>query len=300
MSWTLLPFVVPTLLSALTLGGYDIAKKQSLLKNAVLPVLFATTACGTVFFVLLLGLRGELLSAVSCSGKEYALIWIKTAIVTASWACEFYALRELPLSLYSPIRASAPLWTLLGGLILFAELPTFQQGIGMVVVLVGYIGFFWFGKQEGFAPTGRAMVLASIGTLLGASSALFDKVVLNLVQIPPDRVQLYFGLDSFILMGAMVLFIRFTRTDGEKFQWKWSIPIAGVLMIGADYFYFRAVSLPEAQISLISLLRRTNCLVPFVFGATFGHEVHIKRKTLALVLILGGAALIALTRKVAG
>ena len=98
-------------------------------------------------------------------------------------------------------------------------------------------------------------------------------------------------------MGAMVLFIKFTQKSEEKFIWRWSIPLAGVLMIGADYFYFRAVSLPDAQISLISLLRRTNCLVPFVFGATFGHEVHIKRKSLALVLILGGAALIALARK---
>ena len=300
MTLTLLPFVVPTLLSALTLGCYDITKKQSLAGNAVLPVLFSSTACGTIFFLFLLWWRGELTAAFCCSAKEYALIWVKSAIVTASWACEFYALRELPLSLYSPIRASAPLWTLLGGIFLFSELPTIQQAFGMALVLVGYIGFFCFGKQEGFAPTGRAMVLASIGTLLGASSALFDKVVLNLVQIPPDRVQLYFGLDSFILMGAMVLFIKFTQKSEEKFCWKWSIPLAGVLMIGADYFYFRAVSLPDAQISLISLLRRTNCLVPFVFGATFGHEVHIKRKSIALVLILGGAALIALARKITG
>lgn len=299
MSLTLLPFVVPTLLSALTLGGYDIAKKQSLAGNAVLTVLFSTTACGTIFFILLLAGRGELAMAWNCSAKEYALIWIKSAIVTASWACEFYALRELPLSLYSPIRASAPLWTLLGGILLFAELPTVQQGFGMALVLIGYVGFFCFGKQEGFAPTGRAMVLATIGTLLGAGSALFDKVVLNLVQIPPDRVQLYFGLDCFILMGAMALFAKFAKNGGTKFRWRWSIPLAGILIIGADYFYFRAVSLPEAQISLISLLRRTSCLVPFVFGATFGHEVHIKRKSLALVFILGGAALIALARKIA-
>jgi hypothetical protein len=42
---------IPTIISALGLGLYDICKKHAVKENSVMPVLFLATLSGTVFFL---------------------------------------------------------------------------------------------------------------------------------------------------------------------------------------------------------------------------------------------------------
>ena len=54
--------------------------------------------------------------------------------------------------------------------------------------------------------------------------------------------------------------------------------------------------MPDAQISLMSMLRRMSCVVSFGFGAFLFGERNIKRKLLALVLFLIGVLLLSIRR----
>ena len=172
-------WLIPIIFSALTLGFYDICKKDAVKDNSVMPVLFFATLSGSIFFVLATAASGNITHAVSCSASHYLLTLLKSVIVGSSWVCVFYAMRELPITLASPLRATAPMWTILGGLLIFHETPTKLQAVGIHFIFIGYLLFNLIGKTEGFNWKSKGIILIVAGTLLGAVSALFDKYLLH-------------------------------------------------------------------------------------------------------------------------
>ena len=286
---------LPTVISAAALGFYDICKKHAVRDNSVMPVLFFATLSGTGFFVLMTLARGGAAQMFRCGWDGQMLVALKALLVSSSWICVYYAMRELPISLAAPIRSTSPLWTLAGGILLYREIPTWTQALGMAVILTGYMLFTFLGGREGFPWRSRGMRLILAGTLLGAASALYDKYLLNVRRLDPVMLQFFFSLDLVAVLGAAWA-VRTRFGHRHPFVWKWSIPATGILLILADFCYFYAVSVPAAPISMISLLRRCSCVVTFFLGAKLFHDVNLKRKAAALVLLLGGAALLALAK----
>ena len=286
-------WLLPIIFSAVTLGFYDICKKDAVKNNSVMPTLFLATACGSIFFLLGTAVSGNLLSAVSCSLSHYLLTLLKSVIVSASWVCVFYAMRELPITLASPLRATAPMWTMIGGLLIFHETPTKLQAAGMFIIFIGYLLFNLIGKTEGFNWKSKGIVLIVAGTLLGAISALFDKYLLNIVRIDRQVLQFYFSVNLVAVLG-IALALRSCFGQKHLFKWKWTIPLTGILLIIADYAYFYALSTDNAPISMVSMVRRCSCIVTFAVGAKLFKDSRLKSKAAALLLILLGVALIAM------
>ncbi len=288
---------LPIIGSALGLGFYDVCKKHAVRGNSVMPVLFFATLTGSLTFVAGILLFGDFRSAISCSLRVWCLLLLKSLLVGASWTCVYYAMRDLPISLAAPIRASSPLWTFLGGLILFQEIPDFRQAFGMILIFGGYYFFSVLGRMEGFSfRRSRSIHLILLGTLLGAASALYDKYLLNTVRIPRDTVQLWFSIDLVFILGAAYLIRRFALKSVYRFEWRWTIPATGILLILADFLYFYAVSIPDIHISILSLVRRCNCVVAFGFGCWLFHDANVKRKAVALLFILLGVAVLGLMK----
>ena len=111
-------WLLPVLGSAFALGFYDLCKKHAVNKNSVMHVLFYATLCGSAFYLLATVLWTGSLADANCSGRDFALIVLKSLLVASSWTCVYYAMRDLPISIAAPIRASSPVWTFLGGLLL--------------------------------------------------------------------------------------------------------------------------------------------------------------------------------------
>ena len=290
-------FLIPTLASSLLLGFYDICKKRAVLDNPVAPTLFYSNLCGSIFFVAALFICGRISAAASCTVLEWWLIFAKAALVGSSWACVYYAMRELPISIASPVRASAPLWVFILGLIFYGEIPTFIQALAMLSIFAGYLIFALAGKLENINFTRHKGIPAlALGTLLGAVSAIYDKYLLNTLHIAPNVVQFYFAVNLVIVLGANYLICSTLKKNPgtRKFHWHWSVAATGILLIAADFCYFYAVSLPEVHISIISLVRRSNCIVSFALGALIFREKQLKKKFAALLLILLGVVLLAL------
>lgn len=286
---------LPTLISAVGLGLYNVTNKHAVKDNAVMPVVFFATLSGSAFFVLVSLCRYGAAPFFRGAATEHILVIAKAMLVSSSWICVYGALRELPISLAAPIRSTSPLWTLAGGILLYREIPNWHQAGGMVLILTGYMMFSLLGGKEGFSWRSRGMRLILAGTLLGAASALYDKYLLNVRQMDRLFLQFFYSLDLVAVLGAAWgAAALFGRRD--KLVWRWSIPSTGVLLILSDFCYFYALGLPGAQISMISLLRRCSCVVTFFLGAKLFHDVNLKRKTAALVLLLGGAALLALAK----
>jgi transporter family protein len=285
------------LLSALLLACYDIAKKHSVRENAVMPVLFAATLCGSLGFALALAVSGRLASALAISAAGFGLVAIKSLLVSASWIFVYYAMRALPISIASPIRASAPLWTLFGAIILFREIPTLLQAAGMATVFTGYWLFSVAGRSEGIHFGRHAGVFCAFaGTFLGAGSALFDKYLLQTCGIERNTLQLWFALDLVVVLGLSLFAQRLAGLQRTRFRWRWTIPAVGLLLMAADWFYFGALSEKGVAISILSLVRRSNVVLSFGLGALLFREGNLRKKALALAVLLAGVAILCLAK----
>ena len=167
----------------------------------------------------------------------------------------------------------------------------------MILIFGGYYFFSVLGRMEGFSfRRSRSIHLILLGTLLGAASALYDKYLLNTVRIPRDTVQLWFSIDLVFILGAAYLIRRFALKSVYRFEWRWTITATGNLLILADFLYFYAVSIPDIHISILSLVRRCNCVVAFGFGYWLFHDANVKRKAVALLFILLGVAVLGLMK----
>jgi len=289
------------LISAVFLGLYDVCKKASLKGNAVLPVLFlATVSTALPFAVLMLlsqWLDPESLGrayVAPVSLRVHGLLMLKSLIVASSWVCAYFAFKHLPITLGAPIRASQPVLTLIGALIIFSERFSVLGWCGMLIALGSYFALSVVGQKEGVRFVRNGWVgLLLLGTFLGAVSSLYDKYLLH--HYAPLVVQAYFSIYLVVILG-FVFFLCWwpRRRQHTSFQWRWTIPAIGLLLAVADFCYFNALALPGSLIAMLSVVRRGNVLISFSLGAVMFKEKNIRQKALALMGIVVGIILIGL------
>ena len=283
------------LASAVFLAFYDLAKKASVRENAVLPVLLLATVAGGGAYVAVLGAAGGIPAALDVSARDLSLICIKSAIVSTSWVLTYCALRSLPITIATPIRASAPAIVFIAAFFLYGEQPTILQGLGITLVFAGYWAFSKAGKFEGIDfLRSRAVWLAIGGMCMSAVSSIWDKFILQKCAIPVETVQFWFQIGLVAIYALLLTGQRALRIDRRKFEWRWTIPATGILLAAADWLYFHGLAIPDVPISVGSLMRRFSVVITFLLGAVFFKERNLKRKGIALAAILTGVILLCL------
>ena len=291
MSWT-----AWILASSFFLALYDLAKKASVRDNAVLPVLLCSTCCGCAAFVAGVAACGRLPEVVaSANGAAVGLAAIKSVIVATSWVFTFYALRTLPITLATPIRASAPAIVFVAAFFLYGEVPSWIQALGMLAVFGGYWAFSWAGKHEGIDFfRNRAVWCAIAGACFSALSSIWDKYVFQVRAAPVETVQFFFQVGLVVVYALILSGQRLLKLPHDRFEFRPTIPFVGILLAAADWLYFRGLAIPDVPISVGSLLRRFSVVITFVLGAKFFHETNLRRKGIALAAILVGVVLLCL------
>jgi drug/metabolite transporter (DMT)-like permease len=283
------------LTSAVFLAFYDLAKKASVRDNAVLPVLLLATVAGGSAYVTVLGAAGGIPAALNVSAANLSLICIKSVIVATSWVLTYCALRSLPITIATPIRASAPAIVFIAAFFLYGERPTVVQGIGIALVFAGYWAFSKAGKFEGIDFfRSRAVWLAIGGMCMSAVSSIWDKFILQKCAIPVETVQFWFQIGLVAIYALLLAGQKALRIDRRKFEWRWTIPATGILLAAADWLYFHGLAIPDVPISVGSLMRRFSVVITFILGAIFFKERNLKRKGIALAAILIGVMLLCL------
>ena len=194
--------LLPACVSALFLGVYELCTKHAVRDNAVVPVLFFSTLTGAAVWVGLLMVQmvhpGTLPASLVTDPltlAQHLQLVLKSAIVAASWVFTYFALKHLPLSLGSPIRATSPLWTLFGAILILGERPTWLETVGVLTTLASFVGLSFAGRLEGVHFHRNKWVGFLIaGTLLGAVSSLYDKYLLGRVHFSVPTVQAWFSI----------------------------------------------------------------------------------------------------------
>ena len=298
--WLFLAFV-----SAILLGSYEVFKKVSLKENAVIPVIFVSIlfSCLTLVPFLILSeffpetLKGTVFFVPRVDFHAHMLFVLKAAIVLTSWLFAYFALKHLPLSLASPIKATQPVWTVVGAMLIFGEKLNGFQAAGVGITLLSFYLFSVAGKKEGISlKTNKWFWFIVMATLTGALSGLYDKYLMKRYDVM--SVQVYYTFYQAAIMGIITLFLWApTRKRTTPFSFKWAIFWISIFLVTADFVYFYALTLPESMISVVSTIRRSGVVVPFLYGAIVMKDKNIKLKIIDLVGVLIGMFLLYLGSK---
>ena len=288
-------WVTGALLSSFLLGIYYIFQKTALKGNAVLSVLFISTAISSLLFLplILLSKTGVLgienfFYVPSGNMQEHLAVMLKSCIVFSSWFCGYYAIKHLSITLVGPVKASQPVLTLLGATLILGEHLNGYQWIGVLLGIASLYFMSRTSKSEGIDFKSNKLVwLLFLSVIFGAISGLYDKYLM----LRYDRmfVQSWYLLYQTFLTGLLFLLLQKNRILGNaKFQWRNSIPFIAIFLSMADLVYFWALSQEGAMISIISMIRRSSVLVSFLGGVFIFKESNIKAKAFDLILILIG------------
>ena len=153
------------LLSALLLGFYDITKKQALAKNGPIEVLFAATAISTL-------LLAPCLVIYSGPWEHHLMLVAKAVLVSASWISGMYALKLLPITTVSPLKATRPFFVVLLSLLIFGEKLNALQYAGVALALSSIALTSFSGRRD---PAGqgsrKGYVAIAVSIAAGVASA---------------------------------------------------------------------------------------------------------------------------------
>ena len=270
--------------SALLLGVYDVAKKQCLGKNGVLWVIFAVSFISTVFL-------SPFLSFTHPS-VEYWRLLLKSVFVAACWVSGLAAMKWLPLTTVSTIKASRPVFVVVLSIIIFGERLNVWQWSGVALGLLSLFLLSRTSRTEGNGVSHtRGVVYMVISVATGVASALYDKYCVRLMD--PLFVQSWsnFFITALLALWIAVKAVRDGR-EREKFHWDWLLVLTAVFIVGADALYFFALKQEGSLLSVVALLRRLSAVVTFIFGAVMFKEKNLKAKSLDLALLMVGMALL--------
>ncbi|MGB0981903.1 MAG: EamA family transporter [Winogradskyella sp.] len=290
------------LLAALFLGLHNLCKKHAVQGNEIFPVLFGTLFSG--FLLLLPVYIGSVFNAdymikiqfyiANISWKTHGFIAIKSAIMASSWLLAYQALKHLPITIVTPIRSAGPFFTFIGAILIYKEQPNFLQWIGFLLIIGSVFIYSKIGKKEGINFKRNKWIFAIIGaTFLGSTSGLYDKFLIQSLELNPQTLQFWFCFYTVLILLFILAFTWLPYKEKRKaFKWRWSIIAVGILLVAADYFYFKALQDPNALIMLLSAIKRSQILIAVVVGGLVFKEKNKRKKLIPLFGIMLGVFLI--------
>ncbi len=287
------------ILSALFLGFYDVFKKQSLRQNEVVPVLTVSIHISSVILTIPLLLSviypnhtDSLFYVPQVSLQTHFFIFLKSVLVLSSWLLAYFAMKNLPITIVSPVNATRPIWTMLGALIIFGETLNVWQSVGVGFILCSFFAFSLIGKKEGISFIHNKWIICLLSAMfLGAASGLYDKYLMK--QYDHNAVQVYYTYYQAIMMLSVCLIWYVRHKTTVSFRWQWSIVFISVFLVASDFVYLLALTYEGSLLAVISTVRRAGVIVPFVYGALALKEQNILLKGVCLSGILAGMIMLA-------
>lgn len=282
MSWIFL-----VLLYGLLKGGREIAKKKAMDKNSVMEVLLAYTLLS---FLLVIP------QAPQAGGLElrfYFLIAIKSFCMFLAWICGFYSLKKIPVSLYGILSLSRVIFaTLLGAVVLHEKMTTFKL-LGLVFVCTGLLLLKFNPKKNNQLETEKDnqpkiaaifIILAFISCIFNSISGFMDKVLMR--DVTSSQLQFWYMLFIVFYYGVFVIIKKIKiSTSVFKNVWVW---VLAVMFVIGDKALFIANANPNSQITIMTLIKQSACIVTILGGKFIFKEKGILYKLFcASIVILG-------------
>lgn len=286
--------------SAVFLGVYEVIKKKASGGNTVLNVLLYATAIGALFFVPFVlsaicgwnWFEGSVFHMEKGTLSDHLIVLGKSLIVTVSWISGLYGLKNLPITTVGPIKATRPVFILLGSILIYSEHLNGLQWVGIIISMVAFFLLSLSSRKEGVSFIHNKWIWCmAVSVLSGVVSALIDKKIMTWME--PMFVQAWCNIYIAVMLALIVLFYKLIKSPVyQKLNWDWTIVFIAVFLTVSDFLYFFCLTDTNSMISVVSMLRRCSVVVSFVLGAIVFKEKNIKAKGFELLLLMIGAALL--------
>lgn len=286
--------------SAVFLGVYEVIKKEASGNNSVLNVLLYATAIGAMFFVpfalsAVCGwnwFEGSIFQMEKGTATDHLIVFGKSLIVTVSWISGLYGLKNLPITIVGPLKATRPVFILIGSILIYGEHLNGLQWAGILISMTALFMLSISSRREGVSFIHNKWIgCMAVSVLFGVVSALIDKKIMTWMS--PMFVQAWCNIYIAALLALLTLFYKLKGSPVyEKLNRDLTIVLIALFLTISDFLYFFSLTDSQSMISIVSMLRRCSVVVTFILGAMVFKEKNLKAKGFELVLMLVGAALL--------
>lgn len=268
-------------------GIYFLFQKQAMKISHSIEVFVSYV---TISFILVFLNFPDLLSI---EPKYLLLISLKSLVMLISFILSFKAMSKLSVSLYGVINMSRILFTTLLGIIILNETIGKYKIIGMILICLGLLLVNSY-KEEDKKSDKKYILILFIGCIFASFGGLLDKIIS--LNVNPSDFQWCFLLFLFLYSWLYVLVRKIKINFKKTFKNSW-IYLYSIMVVVADRILFSANSIPESEISIISLLKQISIVIMILGGGIIFKEKNLKYKLICSLVILMGLLVIVIGGK---
>ncbi len=304
MAWILL-----VLLYGLLKGAREIAKKKAMETNSVMEVLVIYTLLSFLFVI------PEAPEAGGVTARQLAFIALKSFVIFLAWICSFRSLKKLPVSLFGILDLSRVLFATFFGAVILGEDMGPWQVAGLVVVCAGLVMLKFRPRKAGGAQkadgaqttdsapaqetvavrepvpasethpaTTLYVILALLSCMLNAVSGFLDKVLMK--DISSAQLQFWYML---FLLSFYLIYVLVTREKIRSSVWKnWWVWLLALMFVIGDKALFVANGYPESEITVMTLIKQSGCIVAILGGKFIFKEKNTTWRLICALVIIAG------------
>ncbi|MBW2972367.1 DMT family transporter [Candidatus Woesearchaeota archaeon] len=285
-------WLIFVLFAALFFGTRQVVAKKVLLFEHTAEYLTATCTIAFLFSLFFLPKM-----SFDYPAMTWLLMYLKALFLTVGWILGSKALKHLEISLVTPLTNLTPVFLLVMGFFILNEVPTALQYLGVALLI---FGAYWLQSDHHLSSllrpwkafNNKYSIFMLIAIFFYALCAVVDKVVLKTVE------PYTFLSFTFAVLSVHYLLIQFLKYDGIKdikhafTKGKYLIFIVALLMVFSDVFYYMAVAIPGAMISLIIPVKRMSTLVATLVGGRMFHDHNLLQRAVACLIMIAGVILV--------
>lgn len=277
-------WILLTIIYAFFVSLDEVFKKKATKINSIYEVL----TCFTTIALLLTFIITKDIFNINYSFLP--LIFLKSTIVLISWVLALKALDNLQLSVYSIIKTSRIIFSVILSCLFLNEKFNIITLLGITIMIIGLILVNTTTNNDSNKKNSfKIIILFLISCLCSSISAIIDKKIL--LHITSGQLQFWFLLFLTIYYW-IILLTRKNKINYNNLKKNYWIILVAICLVLGDRLLFIANKIPSSQVIVMTVLKQLSVIISIILGKIIFKEKNIIKKLLYSLLIIIGVIII--------
>lgn len=277
-------WILLTIIYAFFVSLDEVFKKKATKINSIYEVL----TCFTTIALLLTFIITKDIFNINYSFLP--LIFLKSTIVLISWVLALKALDNLQLSVYSIIKTSRIIFSVILSCLFLNEKFNIITLLGITIMIIGLILVNTTTNNDSNKKNSfKIIILFLISCLCSSISAIIDKKIL--LHITSGQLQFWFLLFLTIYYW-IILLTRKNKINYNNLKKNYWVILVAIFLVLGDRLLFIANKIPSSQVIVMTVLKQLSVIISIILGKIIFKEKNIIKKLLYSLLIIIGVIII--------
>lgn len=225
------------------------------------------------------------------------LLYVKSVILSLSWILLYKAYRHMEISAAEPLRNLSPLFLAVLAFFLLGEMLSITNIIGIVIIVIGAyiieVDHSWTHVIKNLSILKNKHIGKLILSMMLVSfCAIIDKILIGSLNL----YTILFFTYWFVFLNTFIVFsYKYNGYHGIIHTIKRNnifLFLVVILTLSADYFFFTAINVPGALISLVVPIKRMSTLFTTIIGGGLFHDHGLKTRIIGTMVALLGVIMV--------